>query len=45
MTWTRLCFENTPTDQLVNGVWVTADFKGRGKDRAVYRAHPSGVLN
>jgi ribosomal protein S18 acetylase RimI-like enzyme len=42
-TWTRLGFENTPTDQLVNGVWVTADFKGRGKDRAVYRTHPCGA--
>lgn len=40
-TWTRLGFENPPGDHLVNGVWVTSDFKGPGKDRAVYRLRPS----
>ncbi len=28
---------NVPGDQVVNGVSVTADFKGPGRDRAVYR--------
>jgi GNAT superfamily N-acetyltransferase len=36
-TWTRLGFENPPSDRLVNDVWVTTDFKGPGKDRAVYQ--------
>jgi GNAT superfamily N-acetyltransferase len=36
-TWTHLGFDNPPSDQLVNGVWVTTDFKGPGKDRAVYQ--------
>jgi len=40
-TWTHLGFDNPPGDQLVNGVWVTTDFKGPGKDRAVYQLRPS----
>lgn len=40
-TWTRLGFDNPPSDQLANGVWVTTDFKGPGKDRAVYQLRPT----
>lgn len=35
-TWTSLGFVNCPGDRTVGGVDVTADFKGPGKDRAVY---------
>lgn len=35
-TWTRLGFINTPGTQIKNGIHVTKDFKGPGKDRAVY---------
>ena len=35
-TWLSLGFVNTPGDHDVCGVSVTADFKGPGKDRAVY---------
>lgn len=34
--WTSLGFVNVAADQAVNGVWVIADYKGPGKDRAVY---------
>jgi GNAT superfamily N-acetyltransferase len=40
-TWTHFGFDNPPSDQLVNGVWVTTDFKGPGKDRAVYQLRPT----
>jgi ribosomal protein S18 acetylase RimI-like enzyme len=35
-TWPTMGFENLPADRQVDGVWVTADLKGPGKDRAVY---------
>lgn len=35
--WTSLGFVNVPGDLVVGGVSVTADFKGPGKDRAVYQ--------
>ncbi len=35
-TWTSLGFVNCPGDRTVGGVEVIADFKGPGKDRAVY---------
>ncbi|WP_040828291.1 GNAT family N-acetyltransferase [Nocardia jiangxiensis] len=35
-TWTSLGFRNVPGDRVVNGVSVTANYKGPGKDRAVY---------
>lgn len=38
-TWTRLGFHNPPSDHLADGVWVTRDFKGTGKHRAVYELH------
>lgn len=35
-TWMSLGFRNVPGDRVVDGVSVTADYKGPGKDRAVY---------
>lgn len=35
-TWTVLRFENVPGDYTVDGVSVSTDYKGPGKDRAVY---------
>ncbi|MFI7218864.1 GNAT family N-acetyltransferase [Micromonospora maritima] len=35
-TWLTLGFRNAPGDRHVDGVQVLADFKGPGKDRAVY---------
>lgn len=35
-TWRKLGFVNVPGDYALNGVQVTRDFKGPGKDRAVY---------
>jgi GNAT superfamily N-acetyltransferase len=34
--WTAKGFVNVQGDRLEGGVWVTLDFKGPGKDRAVY---------
>ncbi|MBU3062906.1 GNAT family N-acetyltransferase [Nocardia sp. NEAU-G5] len=34
--WTSLGFKNVAGDRVVNGVSVIADYKGPGKDRAVY---------
>ena len=34
--WAAMGFENLPADRQVKGVWVTADLKAAGKDRAVY---------
>jgi hypothetical protein len=36
-TWTSLGFVNVAGDFTVNDVAVTRDFKGPGKDRAVYQ--------
>ncbi len=36
-TWRRLGFRNLPGDKQVNGVHIISDFKGPGKDRAVYQ--------
>jgi hypothetical protein len=36
-TWTSLGFVNLAGDFTVNDVAVTRDFKGPGKDRAVYQ--------
>jgi GNAT superfamily N-acetyltransferase len=35
-TWTNLGFTNVPGDYAIDGVSVVADYKGPGKDRAVY---------
>lgn len=35
--WTSMGFTNLPGDQVVHGVSVISDFKGPGKDRAVYQ--------
>jgi GNAT superfamily N-acetyltransferase len=35
-TWTALGFKNVPGDYTVGDVSVVADYKGPGKDRAVY---------
>jgi GNAT superfamily N-acetyltransferase len=35
--WLSMGYINVPGDRCVNGVWVTAGFKGPGKDRAVYQ--------
>lgn len=36
-TWRALNFTNIPGDRMVDGVSVTSNFKGPGKDRAVYQ--------
>jgi GNAT superfamily N-acetyltransferase len=36
-TWHALGFVNLPGDHDINGVSVTSNFKGPGKDRAVYQ--------
>jgi GNAT superfamily N-acetyltransferase len=36
MTWHKVGFTNIPGDHVVDGVQVISNFKGRGKDRAVY---------
>lgn len=36
-TWHALGFRNLPGEHLVDGVHVIADFKGPGRDRAVYQ--------
>ncbi|MFG1774619.1 GNAT family N-acetyltransferase [Nocardia salmonicida] len=35
-TWAALGFENEPGDYEINGISVKADYKGPGRDRAVY---------
>ncbi|WP_414943810.1 GNAT family N-acetyltransferase [Amycolatopsis sp. cmx-11-32] len=37
--WPAMGFINQPSDYKVNDIWVTSDFKGPGKDRAVYEQH------
>ena len=34
--WARLGYRNDPSDYQQNGVWITRDLKGRGRDRAVF---------
>jgi ribosomal protein S18 acetylase RimI-like enzyme len=34
--WLSLGFVNPPADYQVDGTWVTAGFKGRGRDRALF---------
>jgi GNAT superfamily N-acetyltransferase len=34
--WLTLAFINLPGDQIVDGVEVISDFKGPGRDRALY---------
>ncbi|MCY1141476.1 GNAT family N-acetyltransferase [Actinoplanes sp. Pm04-4] len=36
MAWHKVGFINIPGDHVVDGVQVISNFKGRGKDRAVY---------
>jgi GNAT superfamily N-acetyltransferase len=36
-TWQSLGFDNVPGDKTANGVQIISDFKGPGKDRAVYQ--------
>ncbi|WP_335986650.1 GNAT family N-acetyltransferase [Glycomyces sp. MUSA5-2] len=38
-TWLGLGFVNVPGDYTEHGVHVTADYKGPGRDRAVYEIH------
>ncbi|MFD3702408.1 GNAT family N-acetyltransferase [Nocardia sp. NPDC058658] len=35
-TWMSLGFKNIPGDRVVDDIWVISDYKGPGKDRAVY---------
>lgn len=35
--WRRLGFVNAPADYQRDGVWLTRDLKGPGRDRAVFR--------
>ena len=41
-TWRQLGFTNLPGDTTVGGVQVISDFKGRGRDRAVYQLNLPG---
>jgi ribosomal protein S18 acetylase RimI-like enzyme len=34
--WTKFGFENKEADYQENGLWVTKDLKGAGKDRVIY---------
>lgn len=34
--WLSMGFRNVPGQELVDGIWITSDFKGPGKHRAVY---------
>ena len=34
--WFRMGFVNPPADRRVDGVWLTVDLKGPGRDRAVF---------
>lgn len=34
--WERLGFTNRPSDYLSDGLWLTRNLKGRGRDRAVF---------
>lgn len=34
--WRSLGFMNCPADKFVNGIWVSLNFKGPGRDRVVY---------
>ncbi|MEU4243121.1 GNAT family N-acetyltransferase [Actinoplanes sp. NPDC026619] len=36
-TWAKLGFTNLPGDQVIDGIQVISNFKGPGKDRAVYQ--------
>jgi GNAT superfamily N-acetyltransferase len=36
-TWTRLGFGNPTSDRQIDGVWLTLNYKGPGKHRAVYQ--------
>lgn len=40
--WMQLGYSNPTADYEVDGVWITADLKGPGKDRAVFEWRPSG---
>ena len=31
--WTSMGFKNVPADRQVEGVWITTDLKGRGKNK------------
>lgn len=44
-TWTKMGFANLAGDQIVNGVSVISDFKGPGKDRAVYELRLGSLDN
>jgi GNAT superfamily N-acetyltransferase len=35
-SWTTLGFDNVPGDHRINGISVITDYKGPGRDRAVY---------
>lgn len=41
-TWTALGFANAQSDYEIDGIWVTADFKGPDRSRAVYEMSLSG---
>lgn len=34
--WGKMGYQNLPADYQVNGVWLTKDLKGKGKDRAIF---------
>jgi ribosomal protein S18 acetylase RimI-like enzyme len=34
--WTKFGFVNNKADYMENGLWVTKDLKGQGKDRVIY---------
>ena len=36
-TWQTLGFRNLPGDRIVDGIQVITDYKGPGRDRAVYQ--------
>lgn len=42
-TWSALGFKNLPGDHVVNGVSVITDFKGPGRNRAVYELSLLGL--
>jgi len=39
-TWTSLGYSNVAGDYLVNGISIVRDFKGPGRDRAIYEIGP-----
>jgi hypothetical protein len=42
--WRRLGFVNHPADKLVNGTWISLNFKSPGRDRVVYECSLRNVV-